>query len=91
MFSAPTFHIINWKKEELEQMDMKTRKVLSWNSSFHVNSNIGRIYTKCDKGGRGLNSIDVHIARSILIRRHFIEKYPTNKYLNLVLNHRQPT
>ena len=54
---TPTFGIIKWTKEELEQMDVKTRIILSCNSSFHVNSGIDRLYTKSDKGGRGLNSI----------------------------------
>ena len=89
---TPTFGIIKWAKDELEQMDVKTRKILSCNSSFHVNSDIDRLYTKCDKGGRGLNSIpNAYIARIILICSRLIEKSPTNKYLNLVLNHEQPT
>ena len=76
---TPTFGIINWTKEELEQMDVETREILSCNGSFHVNSDIDRLYTRHDKGGRGLNSIaDVYIARIISISRHLIEKSPTN-------------
>ena len=61
-------------------------------SYFHVNSDIDRLYTKRDKGGRGLNSIaDVYIARIISISRHLIEKSSNNKCLNLVLNHEHPT
>ena len=37
---TPTFGIINWTKEELEQMDVETREILSCNGSFHVNSDI---------------------------------------------------
>ena len=89
---TPTFRIIKWTREELEQMDVKTRKILSCNGSFHVNSDIDRLYTRRDKGRRGLNSIvDVYIARIISISRHLIGKSLTNKYLNLVLNHEQPT
>ena len=51
---TPTFGIINWTKEELEQMDVKTRKILSCNGSFHVNSGKDRLYTRSDKSGRGL-------------------------------------
>ena len=59
---------------------------------FHVSSDIDRPYTKRDKGGRGLNSIaDVYIARIISISRHLIQKSPANEYLNLILNHEQPT
>ena len=63
------------KTNELKQTDVKTRKILSCNGSFHVSSDIDILYTRRAKGGRGLNSI----------------KTPTNKYLNLVLNHQQPT
>ena len=73
-------------------MNRKTRKIISCNGGFHVNSDIDRLYTRRDKGGRGLNSIaDVYIARIISISRHLIEKSHTNKYLNLVLNREQPT
>ena len=73
-------------------MDAKTRKIISCNGSFYVNSDIDRLYTRRDKDGRGLHSIaDVYIARMISISRHLIEKSNTNKYLNLVLNHEQPT
>ena len=88
---TPIFGIIKWTKEELEQVDVKARKILSCNGSFHVNSDIDRLYTRRGRG-RGLNSIvDVYIERIISISRHLIEKSPTNKYLNLVLNHEQPT
>ena len=91
---TPTFGIIKWKKDELEQMGVKTRKILSCNGSFHENSDVDRPYTRLDKdkGGRGLNSIaDVYIAKITSVSRHLIEKSPTNKYLNLVLNHEQST
>ena len=89
---TPTFGIIKWTKQELEQMDVKTRKTLSCNSSFHVNSDLDRLYTKRDKGRRGVNSItDAYIARIISISKRLIEKLSTNKYLKLVLNHEQPT
>ena len=90
---TPTFGIIQLTKVELEQIDVKTRKILC-NGSFHENSDVDRPYTRLDKdkGGRGLNSIaDVYIAKITSISRHLIEKSPTNKYLNLVLNHEQST
>ena len=74
-----TFGIIKWTKKELKQLDVKTRKILSCNGSFHVNSGIDRLYTRGDKGGRGLNSIvDVYIARIISISRQLIEKSRTD-------------
>ena len=65
---TPKFGIIQWTKEELEQIDMETRKILSCNGSFHVNSDIDRLNTRLDKAGR----------------HSVIEISPTNKYLNFV-------
>ena len=36
----PTFGIINWTKEELHNIDIKTRKLLTSTGSFHINSDI---------------------------------------------------
>ena len=47
-------------------MDVKNRNILLCNGSFHVDSDIDRLYTRREKGGRGLNSIvDVCLARII--------------------------
>ena len=53
---TPTFGIINWTKEELRNIDIKTRKLLTSTGSFHINSDINRLYSYRNKGGRGLNS-----------------------------------
>ena len=37
---TPTFGIINWTKEELHNIDIKTRKLLTSTGSFHINSDI---------------------------------------------------
>ena len=54
---TPTIGILNWTKDELEQIDIKTRKILTSSGSFHINSDIDRLYTPRNKGGRGLNSL----------------------------------
>ena len=41
---TPTFGIINWTKEELHNIDIKTRKLLTSTGSFHINSDIDRRY-----------------------------------------------
>ena len=42
-------------------MDVKTRKILYCNGSFHVNSDIDRLYTRRRKGGRDLNPLSANI------------------------------
>ena len=58
-------------------MDAKTKKILSCNASFYVKSDIDRLYTRHDKGGRCLNSItDEYIAIIISISWNLLEKSP---------------
>ena len=67
--TTPTFGILNWTKEELEQIDVKTRKLLTVSGSFHRNSDVDRLYSERCKGGRGMNSlVDTYIARIVSIR-----------------------
>ena len=85
---TPTFGILNWTKDELSGIDVKTRKILTATGNFHVNSDVDRLYTYRDKGGRGLNSlVDIYIARVISISNHLKEKAADNPYLALVLEH----
>ena len=77
-----------WTKAELEQIDIKTRKILASSGSFHIYSDIDRLYTPCNKGGRGLNSlVDIYISRLVLINHHLKEIAPVNPYIDLVLKH----
>ena len=46
---TPTFGILNWTKDELSDIDVKTRKILTSTGSFHVNSNVDRLYTHGNK------------------------------------------
>ena len=41
----PTFGILQWTKEEIEKIVVKTRKILCLNGTFHVNSDVDRLYS----------------------------------------------
>ena len=85
---TPTFGIIQWTKEELEQLDIKTRKLLTISGSFHKNSNIDRLYTIRKEGGRGLNSIvSTYICRTVSLNLYRKNHVVENKYLALVAHH----
>ena len=74
---TPTFGILNWTKEELEQIDVKTRKLLTISGSFHRNSDVDRLYSERCKGGRGLNSlVDNYIARIVSISQPVLQPTP---------------
>ena len=51
--------IINWKVDELEKMDRKTKKTLTIYGALHSKSDINRLYLNRKHGGRGLISIEL--------------------------------
>ena len=46
--------IIKWNVAELDEMDRKTRKIMTMNKEFHPKSDVDRLYVTRSKGGRGL-------------------------------------
>ena len=50
--------IVDWRKTELQQMDRKTRKLLTTYRSMHPQGDVDRTYLKRKKGGRGLISVE---------------------------------
>ena len=50
--------IINWRKDELEKLDRKTRKILTLYGAHHPKSDVDRLYLPRNKGGRGLISCE---------------------------------
>ena len=49
-----TAGILDWTKDEVESMDIRTRKILTMNGAFHARSSVDRLYMKRNVGGRGL-------------------------------------
>ena len=50
--------IIDWTKEELQDMDRKTIKIMALNKCLHPRSSVARLYMKWKEGGRGLLSVE---------------------------------
>ena len=46
--------IIRWNKDDLLEMDRRTRKLMTMNGALHLKSDINRIYIPTKRGGRGL-------------------------------------
>ena len=53
-----TAGILEWSDNELKAMDVKTRKILTMNGAFHMQSSVDRLYMKRRVGGRGLISVE---------------------------------
>ena len=41
---SPTFGILDWKKQDLENLNIKTRKIRTAGGSFYTNSDIDKLY-----------------------------------------------
>ena len=50
--------IIEWTKEEVKEMDRKTRKIITMYGGLHPRSNVERLYLPWSEGGRALVSIE---------------------------------
>ena len=92
IFAVPlftlTFGILDWTKEEVNNIDTRTRKILTCTGNCHKNSSADRLYTKHEVGGRGLNSIfDVFVSRMISTAEHLKPASESNKYIKLVIQH----
>ena len=46
--------ILKWNKNELKEMDRKTRKLMTMNKELHPMSDVARLYVSRKNGGRGL-------------------------------------
>ena len=46
--------ILKWNKNELQEINRKTRMVMTINKELHPRSDVARIYVSRKKGGRGL-------------------------------------
>ena len=48
---------VNWTREELKQMDQKTRKLMTMHKALHLRGDVGRLYISRKEEERGLTSI----------------------------------
>ena len=48
-------------REELQQMDQRTRKLITMNKALHRKDDVDRLYVSRKGGGRGLTSIEVSL------------------------------
>ena len=85
---VPTFGILDWTKKEIEDIDIKTRKMLTHGGNFHRNSSVPRLYTPRREGGRGLSCInDIFITRIVSLAEHLKERSQNHEFLAEVRHH----
>ena len=87
---TPTFGIICWIIQEIENVDIITRKILNVTGNFCLNLDIDRLYLPRKMGGRGLKSIKLaYEYRIISIRQHLLNSTNRNCHLKCIVEHEQ--
>ena len=86
----PTFGLLNQTINEIDQIDIKTRKVLCMTGNFHRNSDINHLYLHRKNGGSGLKYMKTtYEARIVAVRHHLLSQRNQNKYLAYAINHEE--
>ena len=70
-YSGP---FLQWTREELKQMDQRTRKLMNMHKALHPRDNVDRLYVSRKEGGRELASIKDTIDALIQRLEDYIEK-----------------
>ena len=87
---TPNFGIICWTIQEIENVDIITRKILNVTGNFHLNLDIDRLYLPRKMGGRWLKSIKLaYECHIIFIRQHLLNSTNRNHHLKCVVEHEQ--
>ena len=69
--TTPTIVILDWTIQEIKDIDIRTRKILSVTGNFHPNSDVDRLYIGRNTGGRDLRSCQrVFESRIIALKQH---------------------
>ena len=60
-------HFLKWAREELKQIDQRTRKLMTMHKALHPRDNVDRLNVSRKEGGRGIasnkDSVDASIQR----------------------------
>ena len=62
-------------REELKQMDQRTRKLMTMHKALHTRDDIDRLYVSRKEGGKGLASTEDSVEASIQRLKDYIEKH----------------
>ena len=71
-YSGP---FLKWTREELKQMDQRTRKLMTMHKALHPRDDFDRLYASRKEGGRELASIEDTVDASIQRLEDYIEKH----------------
>ena len=66
---------MKWTREELKQMDQRTRKLMTMHKALDPKDDVDRLYVSRKEGGRGLACIEDSVDTSIQRLEDYIEKH----------------
>ena len=66
---------LEWARDELKQMDQRTRKLMAMHKALHPRDDVNRLYVSRKEGGRVLASIEDTVDASIQRLEDYIEKH----------------
>ena len=61
-YSGP---FLRWTREELQQINQRTRKLMTMHKALHPRDDVDRVYVSRKEGGRGLSSIQDSVDASV--------------------------
>ena len=64
---------LKWTRDELKQMDQRTRKLMTMHKALHPRDNVDRQYVSRKEGGRGLASIEDSVDASMQQLEDYIQ------------------
>ena len=71
-YSGP---FLKWIRDELKQMDQRTRKLMTMHKALYPRDDVDRLYVSRKEGGRGLTRIGDSVDASIQRLEDYIEKH----------------
>ena len=66
---------LKWTRDELKQMDQRTRKLMTMHKALHPRDDVDRLYASRKEGGRGLASIEDSVVASIQRLKDIYKKH----------------
>ena len=66
---------LKWTREELKQMDQRTRKLMTMHKALHPRDDVDRLYVSRKEGGRGLANSEESTDTSIHRLENYIQKH----------------
>ena len=70
-YSAP---FLDWRKQEIQELDRRTRKLMTMHKVLHPKSNVDRLYISRNEGGRGLLSVEDTIETSKIGLERYVQE-----------------